>query len=100
MNLQHSKQLSSRHSFIVYGWLIFLTLLEAAIVFFNLPKIPGLILMSATTVGKSLLILFYFMHLKFDRPLVWMLPGIPLFLAILFVIALFPDIVFKATLRF
>ena len=45
------------------------------------------------------LIALFFMHLKFDRPAVWLLPGIPVLLGIAFVLALFPDIVWHATLR-
>jgi hypothetical protein len=46
-----------------------------------------------------LLIALYFMHLKFDRRVVWLLPGIPVVLGIVFVLALFPDIVFHLTAR-
>ncbi len=99
MSMESTSQLTARFSWVVYGWLIALTAVEVAVVMMKLPKIPGVIMMVGTTLGKSILIILYFMHLKFDRRLVWFLAGVPLLLAVLFVIALFPDIVFHKTLR-
>jgi caa(3)-type oxidase subunit IV len=83
-----------RTYWIVYGWLIGLTILEVALVAVGWPKATLAILLVATALAKAIMIALYFMHLKFDPPAVWWLPGIPLILGALFVLALFPDIVF------
>jgi hypothetical protein len=40
------------------------------------------------------------MHLKYDRRVAWLLPAIPVILAVIFVAALFPDLVYHLPLRF
>lgn len=83
----------------IYLWLMVLTVLEVGIVWIDWPKTAGMILLVGSALSKAALIALYFMHLKFDRPAVWLLPGIPMILALLFVAALFPDIVFHLTLQ-
>ena len=84
----------------LYIWLVGLTLAEVAIVAAGLSKAVGAILMAGTTVAKVLMIALHFMHLKQDRPIAWLLPIIPVVLAIFFVIVLFPDLVFHLPLTF
>jgi caa(3)-type oxidase subunit IV len=57
------------------------------------------ILLVSTALAKALLIALYFMHLKFDQRVVWLLPGIPVAIGIVFVLGLFPDIVFHMVQR-
>lgn len=83
----------------IYGWLLGLTLLEVSIVLAGWPKAAVVSMLVATALAKALLIALYFMHLKFDRRLVWLLPGIPVAIGIVFVSALFPDIVFHLVQR-
>ena len=92
--------MSTRSMVVVYVWLVVLTLAEVGIVMAGIPRTAGVILMAGTTLAKTLFITLYFMHMKEDRPLVWLLPGIPVALAVLFVLALFPDIVYHLTLLF
>lgn len=81
----------------VFGWLIVFTVLElyAAQAGFERPLMITLLL--ATAVGKAMLIALYFMHLKSEGILVWLLPLIPLFFAVFLVCGLFPDIAWKLT---
>ena len=83
----------------IYGWLLGLTILEVGVVLAGWPKGVVASLLVSTAIAKALLIALYFMHLKFDRRVVWWIPGIPVVMGIVFVLALFPDIVFHLTLR-
>ena len=83
----------------IYGWLIALTVLEVGVVLAGWPKGAVVGMLIATAMAKAALIASYFMHLKFDHRIVWLLPGIPVLMGILFVSALFPDIVFHLTYR-
>jgi len=83
----------------IYGWLIGLTLLEIDVVLAGWPRGAIVTILIATALAKALLIALYFMHLKFDRRVIWLLPGIPVAIAIVFVLVLFPDIVFHLALR-
>ncbi len=83
----------------IYGWLIGLTLLEIGVVLAGWPRGAIVTILIATALAKVLLIALYFMHLKFDRRVVWLLPGIPVAIGIVFVLALFPDMVFHLVLR-
>jgi caa(3)-type oxidase subunit IV len=84
---------------VIYGWLLGLTILEVGVVLAGWPRGAIIAILIATALAKALLIALYFMHLKFDRPLVWLLPGIPVVLGIIFVLALFPDVVFHLVQR-
>lgn len=84
----------------IYGWLIVLTVAEVGVVLLGWPKRAIVVMLLATALAKASLIALYFMHLKFDRRMVWLLPGIPIALAIFFVGMLFPDLVFHLPLRF
>ena len=83
----------------IFGWLLGLTALEIGVVLMRWPQGAIVTTLIATALAKALLIALYFMHLRFDRPVIWLLPGIPVVIGILFVLALFPDIVFHMTLR-
>ena len=93
-----SKQLTGKDYCVIYGWLIGLTVLEVGVVMLEWPRMVLAILLVAAALAKTSLIVLFFMPLKFDKPLVWLLPGVPLALAIFFVGMLFPDIVFHASL--
>ena len=90
---------TARTCLAIYGWLIGLTVFEVGVVLAGWPQDAIVTILIATALAKALLIALYFMHLKFDRPLVWLLPGIPVVLGIMFVLALFPDVVFHMVQR-
>lgn len=95
-----ASSMTKRDAIIIYSWLILLTLVEVGVVWAGVSKEVGIIIMAGCTAGKVLMIGLYFMHLKHDRPVAWLLPGIPVLLAVLFVLALFPDIVYHLPLHF
>ncbi len=83
----------------IFGWLAFLTLLEIGAASLGLPRPPLAIFLVATAIGKATLIALYFMHLRFEHRFVWFLPAIPVLVALVFIFALFPDLVFHLTHR-
>jgi heme/copper-type cytochrome/quinol oxidase subunit 4 len=92
--------MTKRDGLMIYGWLVALTLAEVAIVGAGVGRAVGVILMAGTTAAKLTMIGGFFMHMKHDRPIAWLLPAVPLLLAVLFVAALFPDLVYHLPLRF
>ena len=82
---------------IAFVWLMVLTAVEVGAAYLQLPRNAFVAIILGSAAGKAMLIALAFMHLKDEKPLVWLLPGIPVLLAILFVAALFPDIVYKMT---
>lgn len=92
-------QLSVKSYFVVFGWLLGLTVLEVGIVLAHWPQKALIIMLVSTALAKATLIALYFMHLKFDRRTVWILPGIPVLLGLFFVGMLFPDLVFHLAQR-
>ena len=90
---------TARTYLVIYGWLLGLTALEVGVVMGGWLQGAIVTVLIATVLAKALLIALYFMHLKFDHPAVWWLPGIPVVLGIAFVLALFPDLVFHLVHR-
>ena len=91
---------STKTAVTVYAILVLLTLFEVGLVMSGFPTSAAGVLMSGTTGTKIILIGLYFMHIKTDRPIAWLLPVIPTVLAVVFVLALFPDLVYHLPLRF
>ena len=87
-------------SLVIFGWLLGLTVLEVSVVMAGWPHAAIVTLLISTALAKAMLIALFFMHLKFGRWTVWLLPGIPVVLAMFFVGMLFPDIVFHLVNRF
>lgn len=83
-----------------YGWLLALTVLEVGVVLAGWPQAGTVAVLIASALAKALLIAMIFMHLKFDRWTVWLLPGLTLALAAFFIGMLFPDLVWHQALRY
>ncbi len=85
---------------IIFIWLIAFTVIELIAVAMGLSRPVLVSVLVASALGKAILIALYFMHLKFENPWVWLLPGIPLLCAAFFVFGLFPDIAWHLTGNF
>ena len=94
-SVSHTKQY-----LIVFGWLVVLTIFEIGVASMHFPRVVLAILLVGSSLGKAVLIGLYFMHLKFESRLMWVLPAVPVVFAILFVFGIFPDIVYHAIHRF
>ena len=78
---------------VVFGWLVALTVIEVGFVYLHLPRPVLATLLIGSSVAKATLVALFFMHLRFERKLVHSLVILPVLLAAMFVLALFPDIV-------
>lgn len=85
---------------VAFAWLVIFTAAELFAAGSGIPRHALVAVILATALGKALLIALFFMHLKFENRLVWLLPGIPLFFIIAFVFGLCPDIAWHLTSNF
>ena len=83
--------------FAIFGILIILTIVTVAVAF--LPAIAHgpewLKVLVALTIAsiKAAFVAIFFMHLKFEGKMIYIIAGVPLILTVILVSALFPDIV-------
>ncbi len=80
-----------------FAWLVIFTVIELAAVFSHLPHGTLVTLILGTALGKAFVIALFFMHLKFERWIVWLLPSIPVVFALIFMAGIIPDIVYGLT---
>lgn len=59
-----------------------------------LPKSVALFLIYTTAVIKAVLVILNYMHLKYEKPLIYALVLIPLLFILILTLLLFPDFVF------
>lgn len=76
----------------IWGWLILLALFSVLIGAFPLAYGITLLIIFEVAVIKSLLVVMYFMHLRFEPLLIYALLIIPLLFFAILVMVLFPDI--------
>lgn len=84
----------------IFGWLVLFTAVELWAAWQGFERAVLVAILLATAFGKAVLIALYFMHLRFESRLVWLLPGLPLFFILFFVCGLFPDIAWRLTGNF
>lgn len=96
--LKHNGHFSNTRSYwLAFAWLAILTVIEIGAVSIGFERRALVILIVGTALSKALLIALFFMHLKSENKIVWLLPGIPTLFAVIFVWALFPDMVYHLT---
>ncbi len=77
----------------VFAWLTILTVLEIGLTYVDLSKptlAAGLIL---SAIAKAILVALYFMHMKFEGKLIWGMVVASIFVGVIFLVGLVPDIV-------
>ena len=81
--------------FLVWVWLVLLVILSisASLV---LPKAAALFLIFLVAMIKALLVVMNYMHLKYEKPLLYALAIVPLLIVAVLLFALFPDFVFRS----
>ncbi|HWP58581.1 MAG TPA: cytochrome C oxidase subunit IV family protein [Candidatus Acidoferrales bacterium] len=79
--------------FRVWVWLVLLVIVStsASLV---LPKSAALLLIFTVALVKALLVALNYMHLKYEKPLLYALAAAPLLIVVILFFALFPDFVF------
>ena len=99
-NAQEHAEGGNRLYLMVWGALLFMTLVEVVLAYIQFATAPMLITLMGLSVIKAWLIIAYFMHLKFERStLFWsMVPMWVLVMLLLFVF--FPDSFRALNLRF
>lgn len=79
----------------VFAWLFVLTVAEVGLVYLGLSKAMLVVLLIGSAVLKALIVAYFFMHLKFEGKLIWVMLLAVLALGAVFLIALFPDMVYS-----
>lgn len=78
--------------FVVWLWLVGLVFISIGASFF-LPKGAALLLIFLVALIKAVLVLLNYMHLKYEKPVLYALVVVPLLIVAILVFALFPDFV-------
>ena|SRR5687767_6975965 len=80
--------------FAIFGLLVLLTVVTVAVAFVHLRSEVVKVLVAITIASiKAAFVALYFMHLKFEGKLIYLILMLPVFLCIVLVVALIPDIV-------
>src|SRR5213594_1806375 len=66
MNEMHAPE-GMRVMYFVWGWLLFLSLVEVTLAYLNVPLLIMLFALLALSILKAAMIMSWFMHLKFER---------------------------------
>lgn len=79
---------------VVWLWLVVLVIvsISASLV---LPKTAAVFLIFAAATIKALLVLLNYMHLKYEKPLLYALAIVPLIIVLILLFTLFPDFVLR-----
>ena len=79
----------------IFGILVVLTVVTVAIAFVRFQnELVNLLLAMLVASVKAACVALYFMHLKFEGKLIYLIIIVPLFLCVILVAALIPDIVY------
>ena len=76
----------------VFGWLFVLTVVEVGVIFLPIPKLAiaaSLVILAAV---KASLVAIYFMHLKFEKVVIWWIAVIPVILCVFLIFMLIPEL--------
>lgn len=76
----------------VFGWLFILTVIEVGVIFVPIPKLAiaaSLVILAAV---KASLVAIYFMHLKFEKLVIWWIAVIPVILCVFLIFMLIPEL--------
>jgi cytochrome c oxidase subunit 4 len=81
--------------FAVFGTLVVLTIVTVAVAFINIKSELAKVLLALTIASiKASAVILYFMHMKFEGKMIYLILIVPLCFCVLLVIALLPDVTF------
>jgi cytochrome c oxidase subunit 4 len=75
----------------VFLWLAVLTAVEVAVAGLALPNTSRILLLAALAISKAVLVALFYMHLRYDHPILALIGGFPFFLAVIMVLILLAD---------
>jgi cytochrome c oxidase subunit 4 len=79
----------------VFGLLVVLTILTVVVAFVNIKSETAKILLALAIASvKASAVVLYFMHVKFEGKLIYLILIVPLTFCVLLVVALLPDVTF------
>jgi len=77
----------------VFIWLAVLTVIEVALVYMPVHKYVIATGLIGLAVSKASLVAIYFMHLKFERKVLWWIAMVPAILCVFLILMLLPELV-------
>ena len=80
--------------FLIWIWLMLLVIVSIT-ASFVLPKSVALFVIFSVALIKALLVVLNYMHLKYEKLLLYALAIVPLLIVAVLIFALFPDFVFR-----
>jgi len=79
--------------FAIFGTLVILTIVTVAVAFYRFEnEVVNLLLALLVASIKATLVAMFFMHLKFEGKLIYLIFFVPLVLCVLLIVALIPDV--------
>ena len=75
----------------VFLWLVVLTAGEVGIIYLPIPRLAIGILLVGFALSKAALVALYFMHLRFEKPVLGLIALTPLVLCVFLTLMLLPD---------
>ena len=80
----------------VFGYLAVVTVLEVLVTFLPIGKVLLVLVLMGMAISKAALVALYFMHLRYDRRILTVVALSPFVLVAILILALLPDIAFRA----
>lgn len=77
----------------VFIWLAALTVIEVAVVYLPINKLVIATALIGLAVSKAALVAIYFMHLKFEKKVLWWIATVPAILCVFLILMMLPELV-------
>ena len=84
----HKKSLSYEAVFLI---LFVATVLEVGLAYLSMPKGLKIVLFVLMALYKAVMVALYFMHLKFEKKMMWVIAAAPLMFGVILAIGTYPD---------
>jgi cytochrome c oxidase subunit 4 len=76
----------------VFGWLSILTVIEIAVVFMPIQRYVIATALVGLAISKASIVAMYFMHLKFERKVLWFIAVVPAVLCLFLILMMLPEL--------
>ncbi|MBV7337914.1 cytochrome C oxidase subunit IV family protein [Chloroflexi bacterium TSY] len=75
----------------VFLWLAVLTIIEVLVTYLGLSQMALITVLGLLAISKALLVALYYMHLRYDNPILALIGGFPFILSVIMIIILLTD---------